>query len=296
MPWTEVMSVSAAIFTFAVSSMIVEPIFPFMTQWFYPNLEPEEVGRYSGFLYAAFFFGNLIGAVFFGFMADRYGRRPCLITGCVGVLPCVLMFGFARSFPVAVASRVLWGLFQGNIPVCRASLGELTPRSKQAQAFSMIGLSFGVGKIFGPSIGGLLSFPAKKYTPFMTPFWLNNPFVLPTIVACAICCVTTFLVYWNIPETLDFEKLKAKQNKSADEIPTENYCKSLKVWSAVIVFGFTAFSYMGQMSLYPLWSFADYDHYGIGFTEQEIGVTISLCALVQLVSIIICDDLDFWTG
>ena len=58
-----------------------------------------------------------------------YGRRPILIAGLIGTLLSITMFGFSTSFTMAVTSRFLWGLLNGNLGVAKCYLGEVISRS-----------------------------------------------------------------------------------------------------------------------------------------------------------------------
>ena len=44
MPWKSVLAVATSVFTFAFSALLVEPIIPFMTQDFIPDLDIKEIG------------------------------------------------------------------------------------------------------------------------------------------------------------------------------------------------------------------------------------------------------------
>lgn len=100
---------------------------------------------------------------FWGKMADIYGRRPVLILGGIGIIVSTLGasllspsalhlfqtigFGLSVNLLMAVVSRGLCGLLNGNIGVVKAYLGEITDSSNQSRAFGLVGLVFGFGQI-----------------------------------------------------------------------------------------------------------------------------------------------------
>ena len=48
-----------------------------------------------------------------------------MLIGLCGTLFSVTMFGFSTSFAMAVLSRFLWGLLNGNIGVAKCYLAEV---------------------------------------------------------------------------------------------------------------------------------------------------------------------------
>lgn len=58
--------------------------------------------------------------------ADKYGRRPIMLSGIMGTLVAIVGFGFSKSFAMAVFFRFLWGALNGNIGVAKAYLSEST--------------------------------------------------------------------------------------------------------------------------------------------------------------------------
>jgi len=59
---------------------------------------------YAGFLCGGVMLGRAIGAHFWGYAADKYGRKPILLISLVSVVIGNLAFGLAPSFAVAAAS------------------------------------------------------------------------------------------------------------------------------------------------------------------------------------------------
>lgn len=57
---------------------------------------------------------------------------------------------------MAILFRSLYGLANGNIGVYKTYLGEITDSTNQAHAFAFIGLTFGLGIMIGPAMGGFL--------------------------------------------------------------------------------------------------------------------------------------------
>lgn len=68
------------------------------------------------------------------------------------------------------------------LPSQKCVLGELCDETNQARAFSFIPLSYAVGSILGPSIGGWLSHPVEGFPSLFgrsiflaeNPYWLRE--------------------------------------------------------------------------------------------------------------------------
>jgi MFS family permease len=64
---------------------------------------------------SAFFFSEAATALQWGWLSDRFGRRPILLLGPLGLTFAMLRFGYSTSFWPMVWSRCMQGIFNGNI-------------------------------------------------------------------------------------------------------------------------------------------------------------------------------------
>ena len=72
----------------------------------------------------------------------------------------------------------------------------------------------GVGMLFAPSIGGLLSEPITQYAtvdfgPYFTPILRQYPFLLPNVLGAVISFLSTILILVSVEETLPAEQLRS---------------------------------------------------------------------------------------
>jgi len=102
-----------------------------------------------------------------GALSDRIGRRPVLMTGVLGFSLSFLLFGLSDgNLTLMYASRVLGGVFSGATTACAvAYVADIVPEERRTRAMGLVGMSIGLGFIFGPGIGGLLSAFGNE-TPF----------------------------------------------------------------------------------------------------------------------------------
>ncbi|KAJ6261763.1 Major facilitator superfamily multidrug transporter [Drechslerella dactyloides] len=151
---------------------------------------PEaDVGFWVGFTASSFSVAQCMTGVAWGRLSDRVGRKPVILCGMLGMLASVLVFGFASSIAMAMISRLCLGLLNGNVGILRTVVAELVPeRELQPQAFSLLPLTWSIGSIAGPILGGFLSEPAKKYPTIFPPggFFDRHPFALPNLFTAGI--------------------------------------------------------------------------------------------------------------
>jgi MFS family permease len=69
-------------------------------------------------------------------------------------------------------------------------VGEITDRSNQDTAFSMMNVSYRLGQIIGLPLGGLLAHPERRWKAFQTPFWHEYPFILPCFVGAGFSLIS----------------------------------------------------------------------------------------------------------
>jgi len=71
-----------------------------------------------------------------------------------------MQFAFAPLLGVLFAARMLAGVMGGNLSTAQAYVADVTPPERRAAALGFIGAAFGLGFIFGPGVGAVLSFDA----------------------------------------------------------------------------------------------------------------------------------------
>ena len=66
---------------------------------------------------STFFLAEAATVVFWGMASDKFGRRPVLLLGPLGLSLVMLGFGMTTTFPWLVVFRCLQGAFNGNIGI-----------------------------------------------------------------------------------------------------------------------------------------------------------------------------------
>ncbi|MHA1190664.1 MAG: MFS transporter [Promethearchaeota archaeon] len=100
---------------------------------------------------SAFIFGPIWGK-----LSDKYGRKPILLISQAGTGVSFLILALSPNVYVILFSRILDGVFGGQIPVIRAYISDITTPATRASQMGKLMIGHTVGMVFGPIIGGLL--------------------------------------------------------------------------------------------------------------------------------------------
>lgn len=128
-----------------------------------------------GFLLGSFALAQFFGAPILGAMADRYGRKIMLTASLVGTCIGYIIFAlgiYEKSIFLCFLSRIVDGFTGGNIVIAMSSIADVTDEKNRARNFGLVGMSFGIGFVLGPYIGGKLADPSiVSWFNFATPYW-----------------------------------------------------------------------------------------------------------------------------
>lgn len=174
------------VFVDLVGFGIMVPLLPFYVERV--GAGPEIITITLG-LYSLFQF---IAAPLWGKLSDRYGRKPILAWTLSGFVISYVALGFADSLWMVVATRIFGGLMAGNISTAFAYVADITTPETRAKGMGMVGAAFGLGFIFGPVIGGLLSGAELETANFLRP----------ALVAASLTTVALIGVIFALPESL----------------------------------------------------------------------------------------------
>lgn len=183
---------------------------PFMIHDFFPDYALTELGNRTGYLGSAFSVGSLLGNFMWGIASDKWGRRPALLCGLAGTVLSSALFGFSSTFALAIASRFLWGLLNGNIGVSKTYMAEILDDTNNARGMTLYGVIGGAGRILGPALGGYLSNPGLTYPGlFGGTIFETFPYLLPCAIVSGQCMIMTVVAYFELPETASFLRSSA---------------------------------------------------------------------------------------
>jgi MFS family permease len=161
---------------------------------------------FGGALGALYSFLQFLAAPLWGIISDRIGRRPVLLISVFSLSISYLLWFFSGSFTLLILARLVGGIMGGNISTATAVVGDITKKENRSKGMAIIGIAFGMGFIFGPALGGLLSFIdlTKLYPSLIS--WGVNPFSAPAALAFVLGMFNFFWILKKFPETLPPEK------------------------------------------------------------------------------------------
>ena len=110
-----------------------------------------------GWVYSAFFLGNLVGIVLAGGALDRMPLHRPFAVGLALFAAGLLIGGLAPSMPILVLARFIQGLGGGAVaPTAYVAIGRVLPESLQPRMFAMLSTAWVVPGIIGPSIAAVV--------------------------------------------------------------------------------------------------------------------------------------------
>jgi len=165
---------------------------------------------------SAFIFGPLWGR-----LSDKYGRKPILLISQAGTGVSFLILALSPNVFVILFSRILDGVFGGQIPVIRAYISDITTPSTRASEMGKLMVGQTVGMVFGPLIGGLLGEINWRY---------------PSLVAVALSIIAMVLTIRVLIESMPKDRISdLKEKKNIRELASE---KKIRTFTGEIIVRF----------------------------------------------------------
>ena len=164
---------------------IVIPALPFYVESDAFRATPIEIGL----LFASYSLMQFIFSPILGSLSDKYGRRPVLFFSILGSAAGYLFIGFAFALWMVFVGRIVAGITGGNISTAQAYIADVTTKENRAKGMGFFGAMFGLGFVFGPAIGGILS-----------RYGIHVPFLFAAVLS----VVNAVLVFLILPESVRF--------------------------------------------------------------------------------------------
>ena len=269
---------------------IVIPFLTYLVEDLADSQGIVEVGIWVGILMTSYSAAQFLFSPIWGSISDRIGRRPVLMIGLVGNTVFFTMFGLANTLLIALVARFLAGVFNGNIAVARAYIGDVSTPKQLATRMGLIGAAFGLGFTIGPFIGGELSDPASKWSAFESTIFETYPYLLPCIAASVLSLLSLIVAYKNLPESLPVELRSKKSNMdliSRFKSSTKNIASTLLsgsisvvIWMTMLfVFGFTI-----MHAVFILYTGMDVSNGGLSFNEAQNGRIFAVIGIAGILT------------
>ena len=130
--------------------IIVFPLLPFYATRLGAN------AAMVGALVASFSVAQLVSAPAWGWMSDRYGRRPAILFGLLISAGAYIIFAFAGTLWLLFLSRIIQGFGGGTIGVVQAYVADISEGKDRAKSLGWLSAVTSLGAVVGPAIGSVL--------------------------------------------------------------------------------------------------------------------------------------------
>ena len=269
---------------------IVIPFLTYLVEDLAIDQNITSIGIWVGLLMTSYSAAQFLFSPIWGGLSDRIGRRPVLMIGLVGNTVFFTMFGLANTLLMALAARFLAGVFNGNIAVARAYIGDVSTPQQLATRMGLIGAAFGLGFTIGPFLGGELSSPASRWDLFVGTIFETYPYLLPCLLASVLSIFSLLLAFRYLPESLapESRSKRASQPWGATMKRTASNVKrmlatknigSLMWVTFLYMFGFTV-----MHAVFILYTQMDPSQGGLGFSEADNGRIFALIGIIGIVT------------
>lgn len=111
-----------------------------------------------GGLLTVYSIASFFTAPLWGKLSDKIGRKTLILIGLIGFSISFFVFSlFIENLFILYLSRVIGGLFSGALYTSVTGyIGDMSTNENRNKYMGLMGMSIGLGFIFGPAIGGIL--------------------------------------------------------------------------------------------------------------------------------------------
>lgn len=304
LPIRELFSVWIVVLCTALPISSLFPFLYFMVRDFQIAEREEDIGYYAGYVGSSFMLGRAFTSVFWGLVADRYGRKPVIILGTTSVVIFNALFGLSVNFWMAVITRFLLGSLNGLLGPIKAYACEIFREEHQALGLSTVSTAWGIGLIIGPALGGLLAQPAEKYPNIFSSESLFGkfPYFLPCLFISLFAFGVTIATFW-LPETLhrhndddsssdvSYDALESASCESTAEVKQQgreatakkSLLKNWPLMSSIIVYCVFSLHDMAYTEIFSLWANSPKKFGGLNYSTEMVGEVLAVTGFGLLV-------------
>ena len=272
------------IFTNILGAGVILPILPLYAEGLFGGTILQIT-----LLSTAFFAAQFVAAPWLGRLSDRHGRRPVLIVSQIGTVVAFILFIFAGPLGEVIdglglalpmsggmvmlyVARILDGITGGNITTAQAYVTDVVEDKDRAQALGLLQAAFGVGFIFGPAFGGLLS----NLGPVA-------PFVGAAIITTGTLLLTTFTLEESLPPEARGVDAAATGDRSGVSLQSVMQERALLLVLAIGFFASLAFSALPAIfSLYA--NHILFEALSAERSQLYIGLMLTFNGLMQVIT------------
>jgi MFS transporter, AAHS family, 4-hydroxybenzoate transporter len=240
-------------------------VIAYAAPYFAPTFHLDKI--MLGGVFSSAIAGTLLGGLTFGHVADRVGRRSCILfaTASFGVLTLALVA--ARSSEQFVILRFINGIALGGaIPLVWAHSTEFVPKRYRATIVTLIMLGYGLGV----TVAGPLSVALIPRFGWSSVFWAGGSLGL----------LATLLLYFALPESPRFVAMRRQQPQRAHGYSiTPLFAGELRKITPLLWIAYIASS----MSTYYLTFWGPQVYEGLGYARSSAAWLMSMNSIAAAI-------------
>ncbi|WP_339869699.1 MFS transporter [uncultured Algoriphagus sp.] len=255
---------------------VLLPVLPYYTERLALKsgvVADENINYHIGILTSIYPFFQLLFAVVWGKLSDRFGRKVLIIMALSGFVIMQVLTGLSTSLAMLYVARILGGIFSSSvIPVSNAYLSDLTSTKQRRKILAWSGVAVSAGVIAGPMIGGYL---AQTNLHFNTRFGhlLLDKFSVPFLVVALLGIVAlVVVVLWLKKPKEQYTNSPQGKLKMAAMLANPVFLRLLLL-SLVIQLAVTLFETVFSMYAKDI----------LVFDTAQVGLGFMLCGLIMAV-------------
>lgn len=252
--------------------MIIWPLLPLYATNL--NASPAVVG----YLVASFPVAQLVASPVWGYVSDRYGRRPALLVGLGSSAIAYVVFAFAPNVWLLFVSRFVQGLGGGTTGVVQAYVADSMPPAERAKALGWLSAATSAGVVVGPAIGSFMHRFGDA-----APGLFGAVLVLINVAVAWKWLPESRWAQWGVDHSAPQGVRRTETFRDAVQNITKPAAKVLREPARPIslLIWIYAFAMLGFNALPPIFSLYLHDKFGI--TVDQIGYFFMIFGVVGVV-------------
>lgn len=241
---------------------LIIPVLPALIGQF--TSSRDEQAHWYGLLSATYGTMQFFMAPLLGALSDRFGRRPVLLMSIFGLGCSLFIHATATSLLQLLLIRIVSGGTAASFSVANAYVADITSPEERAKGFGMLGAAFGLGFIFGPALGGVLS-----------GYSIRAPF----FAAGGLAVLNWLYGYFVLPESLPKDRRSPLSLRRVNPFSALLNLGEVKgVGLLIVVFALTVFS---QLTLQSTWVL--YTTFRFHWTPRQNGIALFVVGVLSAV-------------